>query len=80
MQTKMRKITTAIAALTSAGALYAAGKREAAVEELLLIIEKNRAWNEEAARTQLLKYFEAWGPTDPLTLEARRKLSAILFS
>jgi putative thioredoxin len=43
-------------------------------------VRRNRAWNEEAARKQLVKYFEAWGPTDPLTLEARRRLSSILFS
>ena len=61
-------------------ALYAAGKREAAVDELLELIRRNRAWNEEAARKQLLKFFEAWGPTDPLTLEARRRLSSLLFS
>jgi len=61
-------------------ALYAAGKREAAVDELLELIRRNRAWNDEAARKQLLKFFEAWGPTDPLTLEARRRLSSLLFS
>ena len=63
-----------------ASALFAAGEREAAVDELLEIIRKNRAWNEEAARKQLLKFFEAMGPTDPLTVAARRRLSSILFA
>jgi putative thioredoxin len=61
-------------------ALHAAGENEAAAEALLEIIRKDRMWNEEAARQQLLKFFEAWGPTDPNTLTARRQLSALLFS
>jgi putative thioredoxin len=63
-----------------AQAHYASGKREEAVDELLDLVRRNRPWNEEAARKQLLKYFEAWGPTDPLTLDARRRLSSVLFS
>jgi putative thioredoxin len=46
----------------------------------LEIVRHNRAWNEDAARLQLLKFFEAWGFDDPATMAARRKLSAILFS
>ena len=61
-------------------ALYAANSREAAVEQLLEIVKRDRAWNEEAARKQLIKFFEAWGPTDPRTLGARRRLSSLLFS
>jgi putative thioredoxin len=61
-------------------ALFAAGKREAAVEELLQIVRRDRTWNEDAARKQLVKFFEAFGPTDPLTVQTRRKLSTILFS
>ena len=61
-------------------ALYAANQREGAVDELLEIIRREPAWNEQAARKQLLKFFEAWGPTDPLTASARRQLSALLFS
>ena len=61
-------------------ALYAAGKQSEAADELLEIVQRNRSWNDEAARKQLLKFFEAWGPTDPLTLEARRRLSSLLFS
>jgi len=63
-----------------AQALYAGGEREAAVDALLTLVRRNRTWNEEAARKQLIKYFEAWGPTDPLTLDARRRLSSVLFS
>ena len=61
-------------------ALQAAGQGEEAADALLHIIEKDRAWNEEAARKQLLTFFEAWGPTDPVTLQARRRLSSLLFS
>jgi putative thioredoxin len=63
-----------------AAALFAAGEREAAIDELLEITRRNRAWNEEAARKQLLKFFEAMGPTDPLTVASRRRLSSILFA
>jgi putative thioredoxin len=63
-----------------AGALFAAGRREEAVDQLLTAVRKDRAWNEEAARKQLVKFFEAMGPTDPLTVASRRKLSSILFS
>ncbi|MFQ5774687.1 MAG: tetratricopeptide repeat protein [Kiloniellaceae bacterium] len=61
-------------------ALHAAGERESAADELLEIVRRNRTWNEEAARKQLVKLFEAWGPADPLTLEARRRLSSLLFA
>ncbi len=61
-------------------ALYAAGDAEGATDALLEIIARDRGWNDEAARKQLLKFFEAWGPTDPRTLEARRRLSSLLFS
>jgi putative thioredoxin len=61
-------------------ALYAAGRNEEAVEALLEIVRRDREWNERAARTQLLKLFEAFGPTDKLTVMARRKLSSILFA
>ncbi len=63
-----------------ATALYAAGEREAAVEHLLDLVRRDRKWNEEAARKQLVQLFDAWGPKDPATLEGRRKLSSILFS
>jgi putative thioredoxin len=63
-----------------ATALNATDQREEAADALLDIVRRNRAWNEEAARLQLLKFFEAWGFDDPATMAARRKLSAILFS
>ncbi|MCI0430635.1 MAG: thioredoxin [Rhodospirillales bacterium] len=61
-------------------AQYASGNREKAIEELLEIVRRNREWNDQAARKQLLKLFEAMGPTDELTVAARRRLSSILFS
>jgi putative thioredoxin len=61
-------------------ALYAQNDREGAVDELLESIRMNRAWNEEAARKQLIKLFEAFGHTDPMTIDARKRLSSILFS
>ena len=61
-------------------ALYAAGEREGAVDELIEILRRNREWNEQAARKQLLQLFEAQGPTDALTVTGRRKMSALLFS
>ncbi|HUK59175.1 MAG TPA: thioredoxin [Stellaceae bacterium] len=63
-----------------AAALFAAGERQQAIDELLELIRRDRVWNEEAARKQLLKFFEAIGLSDPLTVAARRRLSAILFS
>jgi putative thioredoxin len=47
---------------------------------LLDIVRRDRKWNEEAARKQLVKFFEALGPIDPLTIAARKRLSSILFS
>ena len=61
-------------------ALAARGQKEAALEHLLDLVRRNRSWNEEAARKQLVQLFDAWGPKDPLTLEGRRRLSSILFS
>jgi putative thioredoxin len=63
-----------------AEALSARGDLEAASDHLLAIIEANRDWNEGAARTQLLKVFEAAGPASDVAKQGRRKLSAILFS
>ena len=58
----------------------ARGNRHEAADHLLHIIRTDRAWNEDGARQQLLKLFEAWGPMDEATLAARRKLSSALFS
>ena len=60
--------------------LNAAGEREAAADALLEIVRRDRKWNDDAARLQLLKFFESWGFDDPATLLARRKLSSLLFS
>jgi putative thioredoxin len=59
---------------------YAAGDREKAVDCLLEIVKRARTWNEDAARKQLVKFFEAFGATDPLTISSRKRLSSILFS
>jgi putative thioredoxin len=61
-------------------ALNGTGERAGATDHLIYVIRKNRAWNEEAARKQLVKFFEAWGPKDDATLAGRRKLSSVLFS
>ncbi|MGD9913536.1 MAG: thioredoxin [Rhizobiaceae bacterium] len=54
--------------------------RAEAADSLLAIVKADRTWNEDGARAQLLKFFEAWGPTDEATLAARRRLSSLLFS
>ncbi len=61
-------------------ALAAGGQKGDAVTQLLESIRKDRKWNEEAARQQLVKLFEAWGPKDEATLDGRRRLSSVLFS
>jgi putative thioredoxin len=63
-----------------AEALSARGELESASEHLLAILSRNRQWNEDAARKQLLKIFEAAGPGSNVAKQGRRKLSAILFS
>ena len=69
-----------VARLELATALFGAGEREAAIDELLTLYKRDREWDEQAARKQLVKFFEVMGPTDPLTLSARRRLSALMFS
>jgi putative thioredoxin len=61
-------------------ALDGAGDREGALNQLLEVVKRDRKWNDEAARKHLVTLFEAMGPTDPRTIDARRKLSSILFS
>lgn len=56
------------------------GKREDAADHLLLIMKKDRTFDDDGARRQLVEFFEVWGPKDPATIQARRKLSSILFS
>ncbi|MFU0506132.1 thioredoxin [Pseudaminobacter sp. NGMCC 1.201702] len=58
----------------------ALGQRSEAADNLLAIVKADRAWKDDAARTQLLQFFEAWGMTDEVTLATRRKLSSVLFS
>ena len=60
--------------------LNAQNRREEAAGELIEIIKRDRAWNDDGARKQLLQFFDAWGAVDPATISARRKLSALLFS
>ena len=63
-----------------ANALYAAGRQEEAIEQLLDLFRRDRKWNDEAARKQLLKLFEALGPNHPVVASGRRRLSSLLFS
>src|ERR1700744_1526694 len=63
-----------------ATALNATDQREQAADALLEIIRRARGWNDDAARLQLLKFFEAWGSDELATGAARRRLSALLFS
>ena len=68
------------ARLDFALALAATGKKSEALDQLLEVFRRDRKWNEEAARKQLVQLFEAWGPKDPATLEGRRRLSSLMFS
>jgi putative thioredoxin len=61
-------------------ALNAKGDRQRALDELLTLVAKNRAWNDDAARKQLVQLFEAWGPSDPATTTGRQRLSSLLFA
>jgi putative thioredoxin len=63
-----------------ATALNAGGNRAEATKHLLEIVKRDRKWNEDGARKQLVQFFEAWGPTDEATVDGRKKLSTILFS
>jgi putative thioredoxin len=61
-------------------ALNAKGDRQGALEELLTVIRKDRAFNDDAARKQLLQLFDAWGASDPATISGRQRLSSLLFA
>jgi putative thioredoxin len=63
-----------------ATALNAAGRREEAANNLLEIVRRDRKWNDDGARKQLVQFFEAWGFADPAAVEGRKRLSSILFS
>jgi len=60
--------------------LNAKGDKEAAVDQLIEIVRRDREWHEDGARTQLLQFFEAWGFKDPASAYGRRKLSSVLFA
>ena len=68
------------ARLDLAMAYWANSQRQEAIDELLAMIKADRKWNEEAARQQLLKFFEALGFADPLAVDGRKRLSTVLFS
>jgi putative thioredoxin len=63
-----------------ATALSAGGKRSEATSQLLEIVKRDRKWNDDGARRQLVQFFEAWGGADEATVEGRKRLSTILFS
>jgi putative thioredoxin len=63
-----------------ATALNAMGKRREATDHLIEIVKRDRKWNEDGARKQLVQLFDAWGGTDEATVEGRKRLSTILFS
>ncbi|HEV2606297.1 MAG TPA: thioredoxin [Microvirga sp.] len=60
--------------------LNARGRREDAMNHLLEIVRRDRNWNEDGARKQLVQFFEAWGPMDEMTIAGRRRLSSVLFA
>ncbi|ODR97305.1 co-chaperone YbbN [Methyloceanibacter superfactus] len=61
-------------------ALNAGGDRQGALDQLLTLVKENRAWNDDAARKQLVQLFDAWGPADPATSTGRQRLSSLLFA
>jgi putative thioredoxin len=61
-------------------ALNGKGRRAEALDQLIAIVKRDRKWNDDGARKQLVQFFDAWGPTDEATIEGRRKLSSILFA
>jgi putative thioredoxin len=63
-----------------ATALNALGSRKEATDQLLNIVKRDRKWNEDGARKQLVQFFEAWGGADEATIDGRKRLSTILFS
>jgi putative thioredoxin len=61
-------------------ALNGKGQRMEALEQLIAIVKRDRKWNDDGARKQLVQFFDAWGPTDEATVEGRKRLSSILFA
>jgi putative thioredoxin len=61
-------------------ALNGKGQRLDALEQLIGIVRRDRKWNDDGARKQLIQFFDAWGPADEATIEGRKRLSSILFA
>jgi putative thioredoxin len=61
-------------------ALNGNGRRMEALDQLIAIVKRDRKWNDDGARKQLVQFFDAWGPTDEATIEGRKRLSSILFA
>jgi putative thioredoxin len=61
-------------------ALNSKGRRQEALDHLISIVKRDRKWNDDGARKQLVQFFDAWGPTDEATIEGRKRLSSILFA
>jgi putative thioredoxin len=61
-------------------ALNANGQRQEAVDQLMEIVKRDRKWNDDGARKQLVQFFEAWGPTEDATVNGRKRLSSVLFA
>jgi putative thioredoxin len=61
-------------------ALNGKGRRLEALDQLISIVKRDRKWNDDGARKQLVQFFDAWGPTDEATIEGRKRLSSILFA
>jgi putative thioredoxin len=61
-------------------AMNSKNRRQEAVDHLIEIVRRDRKWNDDGARKQLVQFFEAWGPTDEATVTGRKRLSSILFA
>jgi putative thioredoxin len=61
-------------------ALNGKGRRQEALDHLIAIVKRDRKWNDDGARKQLVQFFDAWGPTDEATIDGRKRLSSILFA
>ncbi len=68
------------ARLDLATALFAGGQVDEAIDQLLELFRRDRKWNDEAARKQLVKFFEVLGPTSPQTVAGRKRLSSLMFA
>ena len=81
MNRRSRPIRSTIKrASTSRWRLNSKGQRQEAVDNLIAIVQRDRKWNDDGARKQLVQFFEAWGPTDEATVNGRKRLSSVLFA